>query len=183
MRETPPLEELEEFSLDGVLYEAFNTSGGLGHALRDPGRQGAQLSTTVPSATRVTPTIMKALLNDLRLRDRRELLKDIPGELGAGHAAGRGHRVRDRQLASATDSSCRKRTRTRFTPLPSAGRVRSAIQLTTAGAICAVLDMLATGTLKQNGLIRQEEIALKDFLANRFGKVFAQGEQAAANAA
>src|SRR4051812_29397704 len=28
--ETAPLEELEEFSLDGVTYEAFNTSGGLG---------------------------------------------------------------------------------------------------------------------------------------------------------
>src|SRR5258707_1305904 len=30
LRETQPLEELEEFSLDGILYEAFNTSGGLG---------------------------------------------------------------------------------------------------------------------------------------------------------
>ncbi|MES3013544.1 MAG: saccharopine dehydrogenase NADP-binding domain-containing protein, partial [Pseudomonadota bacterium] len=29
-REVPALEEREEFSLDGVLYEAFNTSGGLG---------------------------------------------------------------------------------------------------------------------------------------------------------
>ena len=30
LREVPALEEREEFSLDGVLYEAFNTSGGLG---------------------------------------------------------------------------------------------------------------------------------------------------------
>ncbi|HEY2835711.1 MAG TPA: saccharopine dehydrogenase NADP-binding domain-containing protein, partial [Rhizomicrobium sp.] len=30
LREVAPLEELEEFSLDGVRYEAFNTSGGLG---------------------------------------------------------------------------------------------------------------------------------------------------------
>ena len=29
-REVPPLEEREEFSLDGVTYEAFNTSGGVG---------------------------------------------------------------------------------------------------------------------------------------------------------
>src|ERR1039458_7498802 len=29
-RETQPLEEREQFSLDGVIYEAFNTSGGLG---------------------------------------------------------------------------------------------------------------------------------------------------------
>ena len=30
LRQVPALEEREEFSLDGVLYEAFNTSGGLG---------------------------------------------------------------------------------------------------------------------------------------------------------
>ncbi|MGD9954124.1 MAG: saccharopine dehydrogenase NADP-binding domain-containing protein, partial [Burkholderiales bacterium] len=30
LREVPALEEVEEFSLDGVGYEAFNTSGGLG---------------------------------------------------------------------------------------------------------------------------------------------------------
>src|SRR6202000_494118 len=30
LRESAPLEELEEFSLDGIRYEAFNTSGGLG---------------------------------------------------------------------------------------------------------------------------------------------------------
>jgi saccharopine dehydrogenase-like NADP-dependent oxidoreductase len=30
LREVPALEECEEFSLDGVTYEAFNTSGGLG---------------------------------------------------------------------------------------------------------------------------------------------------------
>ena len=29
-REVPPLEEREEFSLDGITYEVFNTSGGLG---------------------------------------------------------------------------------------------------------------------------------------------------------
>ena len=30
LRETSPLEEIEHFSLDGISYEAFNTSGGLG---------------------------------------------------------------------------------------------------------------------------------------------------------
>ena len=39
--EVPPLEEREEFSLDGVTYEAFNTSGGLGTLCRDTEGQGA----------------------------------------------------------------------------------------------------------------------------------------------
>jgi saccharopine dehydrogenase-like NADP-dependent oxidoreductase len=60
--------------------------------------------------------------------------------------------------------------------------MRSAIQITTAGGICAVLDMLAAGRLPQAGLIRQEDIGLADFLANRFGRCYAQAP-AAANAA
>jgi len=54
------------------------------------------------------------------------------------------------------------------------GRTLSAIQLTTAAAICTVLDLLAAGELPQSGFIRQEDIPLKVFLENRFGKVFAK---------
>ena len=68
-------------------------------------------------------------------------------------------------------------------PRRSAGRVRSAIQITTAGGICAVLDLLAGGQLPQSGLIKQEEIGLAPFLANRFGRVYAMAATAAANAA
>jgi len=66
---------------------------------------------------------------------------------------------------------------------PLGGRVRSAIQITTAGGICAVLDMLSTGKLPQSGLIRQEDIKLPSFLANRFGRVYEIAVPAAANAA
>ena len=41
-----------------------------------------------------------------------------------------------------------------------AGEMHSAIQITTAGSICAVLDMLANGSLRAKGFVRQEEIAL-----------------------
>ena len=69
----PAMEEREEFSLDGVTYEAFNTSGGLGtlaktlegrvrtmdyRTIRYPGHQA----------------IIKALLNDLNLKNRRDVL-------------------------------------------------------------------------------------------------------------
>ena len=45
--------------------------------------------------------------------------------------------------------------------------------ITTAAGICAVLDLLAQGKLPQRGFVRQEDVMLKDFLANRFGKVYA----------
>ena len=49
---------------------------------------------------------------------------------------------------------------------------RSALQTTTASATCAVLDLLAEGALEQRGFIRQEDIPLEKFIANRFGRVF-----------
>src|SRR4029079_18880225 len=76
LRETPPLEECEEFSLDGVTYEAFNTSGGLGTLCQTLDGQVRNLNyKTIRYPGHCA--IMKALLNDLRLRDRRDVLKDI----------------------------------------------------------------------------------------------------------
>ena len=36
-----------------------------------------------------------------------------------------------------------------------------------------MLDMLAAGHLPQSGFLRQEDVLLSDFLANRFGRVYA----------
>ena len=74
--EVPALEEREEFALDGVLYEAFNTSGGLGtlcETLEGRVRSLNYRSIRYPGHA----ALMKALLHDLRLKDRREVLKDI----------------------------------------------------------------------------------------------------------
>ena len=181
LRETQPLEELEEFSLDGVLYEAFNTSGGLGtlcETLAGKVRNLNYRTIRYPGHA----AIMKALLNDLRLRDRRDLLKDIlensvPVTL------------QDVVIVFVTVSGLRGGQLVQETyankvyAAPLGGRVRSAIQITTAGGICAVLDMLSTGHLPQAGLIKQEDIKLQPFLANRFGRVYALAAQATANAA
>jgi hypothetical protein len=37
-----------------------------------------------------------------------------------------------------------------------------------------VLDLLAQRKLRSCGFVRQEEIALADFLTNRFGRAYAQ---------
>ena len=158
-RETQALEELEEFSLDGVLYEAFNTSGGLGtlcETLQGRVRNLNYRTIRYPGHA----AIMKAFLNDLRLRDRRELLRDIlenavPITLQdvviifvtvSGKRGG--------QLVQETYAN-------KIYAAPMGGRVRSAIQITTAGGICAVLDLLRERQLPQSGLIKQEEIGLR----------------------
>ncbi len=48
----------------------------------------------------------------------------------------------------------------------------TAIQITTASGVCAVVDLFASGKLPQAGFIRQEQITLADFLANRFGRAY-----------
>jgi saccharopine dehydrogenase-like NADP-dependent oxidoreductase len=181
LRETQPLEELEEFSLDGVLYEAFNTSGGLGtlcETLAGKVRNLNYRTIRYPGHA----AIMKALLNDLRLRDRRELLKDILENAVPVT-------LQDVVIIFVTVSGMRGGQLVQETyankvyAAPLGGRVRSAIQITTAGGICAVLDMLSEGRLPQSGLIKQEEIRLPAFLENRFGRVYAMAAPAAANAA
>ena len=181
LRETQPLEECEEFSLDGVLYEAFNTSGGLGtlcETLAGKVRNLNYRTIRYPGHA----AIMKALLNDLRLRDRRELLKDILENAVP-------ITLQDVVIVFVTVSGLRggelmqETYANKIYSAPWGGHMRSAIQITTAGGICAVLDMLAAGHLPQSGLIRQEDIALQPFLANRFGRCYAMPATAAANAA
>jgi saccharopine dehydrogenase-like NADP-dependent oxidoreductase len=181
LRETQALEELEEFSLDGILYEAFNTSGGLGtlcETLNGKVRNLNYRTIRYPGHA----AIMKALLNDLRLRDRRELLKDILENAVPVT-------LQDVVIVFVTVSGMRggqlvqETYANKIYAAPMGGRVRSAIQITTAGGICAVLDMLRTGHLPQAGLIKQEDIGLEAFLANRFGRVYAAPALAASNAA
>jgi saccharopine dehydrogenase-like NADP-dependent oxidoreductase len=181
LRETQPLEELEEFSLDGVLYEAFNTSGGLGtlcETLAGKVRNLNYRTIRYPGHA----AIMKALLNDLKLRDRRELLKDILENAVP-------ITLQDVVIVFATVSGMRggqlvqETYANKIYAAPLGGRVRSAIQITTAGGICAALDMLSAGHLPQSGLIKQEEIALQPFLANRFGRCYALPTAAVSNAA
>lgn len=167
LREVEPLEELEEFSLDGVRYEAFNTSGGLGtlcETLAGKVRQLNYKTVRYPGHR----DIMKALIQDLRLGERRELLKDI---LENALPATRQDVVlvfvtvsgwRDGQFLQETYANKIYGTEIR-------GIARSAIQITTAAGICTMLDLLANGSLPQKGFIRQEDVSLPTFLSNRFG--------------
>jgi saccharopine dehydrogenase-like NADP-dependent oxidoreductase len=53
----------------------------------------------------------------------------------------------------------------------------SAIQITTAAGICAAVDLFREGKLPKAGFVRQEEVRLPDFLANRFGIAYEQSRR------
>ena len=174
------LDGLETFALDGVEYEAFNTSGGLGtltETLAGRARQVDYKSIRYPGHC----AILKLLLNDLRLRERRDLLKEIfeaaipttEQDVIVVFASSTG--VQGGRLVQESHSS-------RILGCEVDGHRLSAIQRTTAAGICAALDLVAQGKLPQQGFVGQEQVALTDFLANRFGSVYATQPETCAEA-
>ncbi|MBN8505863.1 MAG: saccharopine dehydrogenase NADP-binding domain-containing protein [Burkholderiales bacterium] len=170
-----PLEGLEHFSLDGTEYEAFNTSGGLGtlcetwagkvrnldyKTVRYPGHRD----------------LMKFLLEDLNLAADQEKLKDIMRKSMPAT-------MQDVVLVFVTVSGMKNGqllqevfARKIFAERDPANPL-SAIQITTAAGICTAVDLFRAGKLPTSGFIRQEDVALPDFLANRFGKAYEQLRQ------
>jgi saccharopine dehydrogenase-like NADP-dependent oxidoreductase len=168
-----PLEGLEEIEIDGTLYEAFNTSGGLGSlgetfgarcesmnykTIRYPGHCGQ----------------MRLLMNDLKLNQDRTTLKRVlenavPQTLQdvvIVYAA----------VSGTQDGELREENYVnKVYPQLIAGRLWSAIQVTTAAGITAVMDLVLSSKGRYSGFVAQEQFMLPEILANRFGRYYAPG--------
>jgi saccharopine dehydrogenase-like NADP-dependent oxidoreductase len=172
--EVPALEELELFTLDGVEYEAFNTSGGLG-TLCDTLEGKVENLNYKTARYPGHRDIIKMLVRDLHLGTRRDIFKDVL-EVAIPIT------FQDVVLIFVTVSGWRDGHLTQESYAKKiyaqdvAGRLMSAIQITTAAGICAMCDMLVDGKLPQKGFVRQEEAKLGDFLANRFGRYYGQSQ-------
>eukprot|EP00284_Hemiselmis_tepida_P006502 CAMPEP_0174928298 /NCGR_PEP_ID=MMETSP1355-20121228/22842_1 /TAXON_ID=464990 /ORGANISM="Hemiselmis tepida, Strain CCMP443" /LENGTH=369 /DNA_ID=CAMNT_0016174451 /DNA_START=118 /DNA_END=1223 /DNA_ORIENTATION=- len=173
----PPLEHLERCTIEGLELESFNTSGGLG-TLADTLR--GQISSLD--------------YKTLRFPGHRDILKLLLHDLGyAKDPEGLG-RVLERSIP-ATDQdqvavfvSCTGEKGGRLLEKTYAKIIRhreigglpwTAIQITTAGGACCVLDLLLGGKLPSKGLVRNEEVAWNDFITNRFGSFYASDVDAA----
>jgi saccharopine dehydrogenase-like NADP-dependent oxidoreductase len=113
---------------------------------------------------------MSFLLHELRFTDHRDQLKDIL----------------ERSLPTTTQDKCiilveatgsirgksvQKTYASTVYNQSVAGVHFGAIQITTAAGICGAVDLMLTGALGQRkGFQKVEEIPLKTFLANEFGK-------------
>jgi len=175
LMEVLPLEGLEHFSLDGTEYEAFNTSGGLG-TLCDTLKGRVQ---TLDYKTVRYPghrDLMKMLLQELGMQADQDTLKAIfkraipltMQDVVLVFVTVSGER--DGQFVQEVFARKIFADRSEIHPM-------SAIQITTAAGICAALDLFREGRLPQRGFIRQEQVALPDFLANRFGSAYQQSRQ------
>lgn len=168
-----PLEGLEEIAIDGKLYEAFNTSGGLGSLGETYGDRVNRMDyKTIRYPGHCEQ--MRLLMNGLKLNQDRDTLKRIlenavPQTLQDVviiYAAVTGYQ----------DGGLREENYVnKIYPQVVAGRLWSAIQVTTAAGICAVLDIVLSANGKYKGFVAQEEFRLTDILDNRFGEFYAHG--------
>lgn len=165
-----PLEGLETLMIDGDEYEAFNTSGGLGtlcETLQGKVRNLDYKTMRFPGHN----SILKLLVNDLRMIDKRDTLKDI-----FEHAIPYTSQDMVVVFVSVTgwkDGKYQQKTfASRIFPKTVAGIDMTAIQLTTAGGICAAMELMRDGKLPRQGFVAQEQVKLADFLANRWGGLY-----------
>jgi len=169
--ELTPLEGLELFSLDGVNYEAFNTSGGLG-TLCDTLDGKVHDLTYKTIRYKGHQYLINFLINDLRLGERRELLMQIFEDSLAVTK-------QDVVLTIATatgmiDGQFVQKTEYRKVYHGEVGGEHwGAIQITTAAGMCTVLDLFFDDKLLNSGYVSQEQIDFTLFTENRFARCFA----------
>ncbi|MBK8100788.1 MAG: saccharopine dehydrogenase NADP-binding domain-containing protein [Planctomycetes bacterium] len=167
----PPMEQLEHITIDGVEYEAFNTSGGLGTlaiTLKDRVANVNYKTIRYPGHC----DLMKLLLHDLQMQHHQGQLKEIfERSLPAT--------FQDQIViyVAATGTYLGRLTERTYAKTiyhqPIDGENWSGIQITTAAGVCAIVDLLHDGKLPAAGLIRMETVDYDAFLKNRFGRYYA----------
>ncbi|MDF1678217.1 MAG: saccharopine dehydrogenase C-terminal domain-containing protein [Legionellaceae bacterium] len=165
-----PLEGLESIQIDGNAYEAFHTSGGLGGL-------GTLYAGKVDRLTYKTIRYpghcekMRFLMQTLRLNEDRETLKKIleraipktTQDMVLVYVSVEGMK----EGVFVEESYVKK-----IYPETIRGIEWSAIQLSTASAVCAVLEQVLAEDDTLRGLVLQEHFHLETILNNRFGRFY-----------
>ncbi|MBN8645926.1 MAG: saccharopine dehydrogenase NADP-binding domain-containing protein [Planctomycetes bacterium] len=191
MAKCPALEGLEHFSFEGVEYEAFYTSGGVGSLIDTLVEEKRTCNESdIAYKTIRYPghrDLMKFLLQDLRLGvehakplsngrvfDRRLAIDLLDHAIARtlqdvvvvfinciGMKDGRREQVNFKRAVRATDMF---------------GRIWPAIELTTAAGVCAMVDLHRTGKLPTKGFVKQEQCDLGTFNQTLFGMAYENPE-------
>lgn len=162
-----PLENLENVQIDGLSYEAFNTSGGLGSlpltylgkvqsltykSIRYPGHRER----------------IRFLLNDLKLRYNIDTLKKIL--LNAIPFTTEDVVIIYISVNGMASGKLKRRTFVnKYYNKKIDGIDYSALQITTAVTTSAVVHLVMSNIDKYSGYIRQEEFSLAEIMQGPFG--------------
>jgi len=162
--------ELETIVIDGVQLEAFTTSGGLGTMCETfDGKVSSLNYKTIRYPGHCE--LMRFFFNELFMREKRELAGDIlvnakppvKADVVYIHAAIEGWEK---------DKLKRKEFVRSYQPKEIAGQEWNSISWTTAGSVCAVIEMVARGELPDKGFLKQESIPLETFFNTPTGAFF-----------
>ncbi len=165
-----PLEGYETIEVDGLLYEAFNTSGGLGTLAET---YNSKVRTMNYKTLRYPGHCEKIhfLMQDLRLNEDRDTLRRI-----LENAIPK--TLQDVVLIYVSVSGMQggelfeENYVKKIYPRTIAGKLWSAIQVTTAAGASAVVDLVFKRAPGLKGFVTQETFSFDEFLSNRFGKYY-----------
>ena len=165
-----PMEWIEKLVINGIQLEAFTTSGGLGTMCETYLGRIENLdykSIRYPGHVK----LMNFFFHELLMRENRKTAGEIltnakpPVEKDVVfiHASAEGRQ--DRQLIR--DEFVRA-----YYPIKIGDRSWSAISWTTAASVCAIVEMVHNGSIKNKGFVKQETISLKAFLQTNNGRLY-----------
>jgi saccharopine dehydrogenase-like NADP-dependent oxidoreductase len=163
---TLPLDGVERLTIDGVEYEAFNTSGGVATMCETFAGKVSELN----YKTMRYPghrDLMKFLLQDLNLARQQELLRQIFDQ----EVPLTDHDVVVFYVSVVGTSGGELVQRSFVKKIRGGiveGRLLSAIQLSTAAGVVAVLELFARGAVAKS-FVKQESITLNEFLSTQWG--------------
>jgi saccharopine dehydrogenase (NAD+, L-lysine-forming) len=166
-----PLEDSEVLRINGVEYEAFTTSGGLGTMTETYEQQVETLNyKTIRYPGHLDA--MRLLIEELRFKEHPDCLVQymanaLPPDdqdrvlIHASVQGKIGGRLQTREVV------------TDYKPIEIAGQHHTAIAWTTAASIVAVVELVSNGSLPQQGFVKQEDIPLRAFLRTSTGRFYA----------
>jgi saccharopine dehydrogenase-like NADP-dependent oxidoreductase len=164
------MEWLETLYVDGVLLEAFTTSGGLGTICETFHGKVANVdykTMRYPGHMR----LMNFFFHELLMRERRELAGEIlthakppvADDVVYVHVSSEGTldaRLQRREFVRA------------YRPIELVGGMQTAIAWTTSASVVAVIELVRDRVLPQFGFLKQEEVPLAKFLGTGTGRLF-----------
>jgi saccharopine dehydrogenase-like NADP-dependent oxidoreductase len=165
------MEWIETVYVEGVMLEAFTTSGGLGTICETFHGKVANVdykSMRYPGHMR----LMNFFFHELLMRERRDLAGEIltnakppvNDDVVYVHVSSEGTvdgRLQRREFVRA------------YRPIDIAGAQQTAIAWTTSASVVSVIQMVRDQRLPQRGFLKQEEIPFEQFLATSTGRLFA----------
>jgi saccharopine dehydrogenase-like NADP-dependent oxidoreductase len=166
----PSLDGIEHINIEGQEFEAFSTSGGLGTLCETlEGKVDTLNYKTIRYPGHAK--LMRFLLYELILKDQRELTEKILTEakppvredvvyVYAVVEGWKGEELAREEFYQA------------YHPITIHGKEWRAISWTTAASVAAVVEMVASKQLPQQGFIKQEEISFEKFSNTKSGSLY-----------